>query len=231
MALESQGVNIRMADSTVATLSATDDITVEAADGIKSATSTDANSFITAGFATYGPTTYVRIRMESASNCNTAIYTIASGVTAVTATQIPLWETPTADTATGQKIYGYKMNAIGQVISFSGPSGAAAIIDVTNLGSTAKEKIIGIRDEGQFTLEVNYSATVSDLHAALNADRQARTKRFYEIELTDSTVAGSFLFFEAYVSGFSLSGAVDDVIKGSITLELANEMHWTKTTR
>jgi hypothetical protein len=32
---------------------------------------------------------------------------------------------------------------VEQVVSFNGPSGSAGVIDVTHLGSTAKEKLIG----------------------------------------------------------------------------------------
>ena len=46
-------------------------------------------------------------------------------------------------------------NFIGQVTGFSGPSMTAAVIDVTALNSTAKEKLIGIYDGGQVTLNVN----------------------------------------------------------------------------
>ena len=37
---------------------------------------------------------------------------------------------------------------IPNVVSFQGPGGQAQVIDVTNLSSTAKEKRMGLRDEG-----------------------------------------------------------------------------------
>ena len=44
---------------------------------------------------------------------------------------------------------------IGEITDFSGPGGQAAVIDVTNLNSTAKEKLVGLRDEGQLSLSLN----------------------------------------------------------------------------
>ena len=37
---------------------------------------------------------------------------------------------------------------IPNIVSFQGPGGQAQVIDVTNLSSTAKEKRMGLRDEG-----------------------------------------------------------------------------------
>jgi hypothetical protein len=48
-------------------------------------------------------------------------------------------------------------NVIGSVVGFNGPSGSAPIIDATHLASTAKEKVMGIRDEGQVVLDIFYN--------------------------------------------------------------------------
>ena len=44
---------------------------------------------------------------------------------------------------------------IGNVTDFSGPGGQATVIDVSNLDSTFREKIMGLPDEGQFTFNIN----------------------------------------------------------------------------
>ena len=49
---------------------------------------------------------------------------------------------------------------LGEVVGFSGPGLTANPIDVTNLTATAKEKLIGVYDGGQLTLNVN--AVVTD---------------------------------------------------------------------
>jgi len=114
---------------------------------------------------------------------------------------------------------------ITQIVSFGGPSGSAGIIDITNLGSTAKEKLMGLPDEGQVTFDITYQATAAS-HIALRADRASRSKRNITIAYTDA--ASSIDYADAYCTGFSISGGVDDVLKASVTLEITGPI--TSTT-
>ena len=113
------------------------------------------------------------------------------------------WSTSTAQ-STAQEI--------GEVTNFNGPGGAAAVIDITHLQSTAKEKLIGLRDEGQLSMSVNYNATDAG-QVALIADRSARTKRKALIKFTDT--ATSAAVFDAYCLQFQVQGVVDDKIAGN----------------
>lgn len=216
MALESQGIVIRRASSNLAT--AASSVLSIASTGILSSDTAEID-FVTNGFGT-------GMRIISNSTLTTSVLTAA----AVAASVITIYETATADATTALSFTGSSMNPIGEIVSFSGPSGAAAVIDITHLGSTAKEKLIGIRDEGNLTLEVNWNNTATALHRTLKDDRAAREKRTFDIKLTDdvegSTTQPTAMFFDAYVSGVSLTGAVDDVIKGSITLEISTEVRW-----
>jgi len=112
-------------------------------------------------------------------------------------------------------------HAVAEVVGFNGPTGSANVIDVSHLGSTAREKLIGLRDEGQVTLDVNFlpGTTAQDY---LRSCRATRTMRKGVIQLNDNTTeaARTKIIFDAYVSGFSISGAVDQVVKGAITLEI-----------
>lgn len=107
--------------------------------------------------------------------------------------------------------------AIPEIKSFSGPGGSASIIDVTDLASTAKEKRMGMADEGQLQLTINYIPD-NATHAALRGDRAARSKVPFKIAFTD--VGLTVWTFEAYVTGFSTSGGVDGVVEAQITLEI-----------
>jgi len=123
---------------------------------------------------------------------------------------------------------GSTSHRITDVISFNGPGGAAAVIDVTNLQSTAKEKIMGLRDEGQVTLEALLdmtSGTTGDGQLKLRECRASRTRGNLKIKLTDAS--SSTLGMEAYCSNFSISGAVDQALKASITLEICGPVTWT----
>ncbi len=112
-------------------------------------------------------------------------------------------------------------NNIAEVVGFNGPSGSAPVIDATNLASLAKEKSMGLADEGQVALDVFYSP--SDLvQARLRADRASRTMRKAVIKLSDSSTEAvkTRIIFDAYVTGFAITGAVDQMVKGTITLEI-----------
>jgi len=112
-------------------------------------------------------------------------------------------------------------HAVAEVVGFNGPTGSANVIDCSHLASTAKEKLIGLRDEGQVTLDVNFrpGTTAQDY---LRNCRANRLMRKGVIQLNDNTteVARTKVIFDAYVSGFSITGAVDQIVKGSVTLEI-----------
>ncbi|MCC6347889.1 MAG: hypothetical protein IT388_11930 [Nitrospirales bacterium] len=125
------------------------------------------------------------------------------------------WSTSTA-ASTAQKV--------GEVTGFNGPSGTASVIDVTNLDSTAKEKLIGLRDEGQISLDLSMSAADTG-QVALRADRASRTKRAWVIQLTDT--ATTYIRGKGYCLGFSISGSVDNKIAASANIEITGALTYS----
>lgn len=111
-----------------------------------------------------------------------------------------------------------EFRVIPEVKSISGPSGSAAVIDTTDLGSTAKAKRMGLPDEGQLQLTINYIPD-NVIHMGLRSVRVARTLEQFRITWTD-TGATTFTF-NGYVSGFALSGAVDGIVEGTVTIEIS----------
>ena len=214
MAIEAQGVQVRRqstaAGSTGQTVAAT---LVFSATGISRS---DAGDFTADGFSTG-----MRVETDSTAN-STRIFTLSS----VAATAMAFYETAVVQSSgISFTVTGHDFEAIGEVVGFNGPSGSANVIDVTHLGSTAKEKRIGLRDEGQVSLDIIYDSNATALHTALRDDRASRTKRIYDIKLTDNGTASSqpsALYFNSYVTAFSITGAVDDVIKGALTLEITS---------
>ena len=107
---------------------------------------------------------------------------------------------------------------VGEITQFDGLGGSASVIDVSTLQSVAKEKRAGLPDEGQFTFQMNLDP--SDVQQnALRADRAARVLRNFRLVLTDSS--NTTLQFSALVLEFKISGAVDQVVKASVTLEIS----------
>ena len=113
---------------------------------------------------------------------------------------------------------------IGEVTDFSGPGGSASIIDATHLGSTSREKRMGIADEGQISFDINLLPSDAG-QIKLRDDRAARTKRTCRLFLTDT--GGTILTMDAYCTGFSVQGSVDSKIAGSVTLEITDEVNWS----
>lgn len=117
----------------------------------------------------------------------------------------------TTDTSPSQ------FTAIGNVVSIKGPGGQANVIDVTNLDSLGKEKLMGIPDEGQITVEMNYDPD-NVQHAQLRNARKNRTRLEFKIQLTDPVA--TILAFFAYVTGFSMDVSVDQQVKVTMQLEV-----------
>lgn len=110
---------------------------------------------------------------------------------------------------------------IPHIMSFNGPGGQATVVDRTSLDSLAREKGMGLQDEGQFSFELAYDPK-DEQHAGLLADRASRTLRNFEIELTDRDVTTkSKIAFSAYVLGFVIQGGVDADVRASVTCEIS----------
>jgi hypothetical protein len=108
--------------------------------------------------------------------------------------------------------------AIPEVKTFTGPGGSAAIIDVTDLSSAAKEKRMGLADEGQLSFTINYIPADTQ-HAALRAARASREITNFQLVFTDDSPA-TVWDFSGFVTGFAVSGSVDGVVEANVTIEI-----------
>ena len=106
--------------------------------------------------------------------------------------------------------------AVGEINDWDGPGGSASVIDTTHLGSTAREKLMGLMDEGQFSFSLNNVFSDTGQQACRTA-RTARTLKGFRLTYADATVQT----WNAYVLQFATSGGVDDKVNGSITLEIS----------
>jgi hypothetical protein len=113
---------------------------------------------------------------------------------------------------------GTVFTTIPEIKTFTGPGGSAAVIDVTDLQSAAKEKRMGLADEGQLQFTINYIPD-NQVHMDLREDRATRVERDFRITFTDSSPATTWTF-SGFVMGFSVSGAVDGVVEAQVTIEI-----------
>ena len=112
---------------------------------------------------------------------------------------------------------------VGEITGFSGPGGSASIIDVSHLGSTRREKRMGLPDEGQLTLELSLVPGNAG-QVALRNDRASRTQREVVLTLTDA--GDTTLTFQAYCTQFSIQGGTDAKVAASVSLEITGAVVW-----
>ena len=109
------------------------------------------------------------------------------------------------------------MQTIGEITDFTGPGGTSTIIDVTSLESTRIDKLIGLPDEGQISMSLNLLPSDTGQAEAWEARANQELREFH-ITFTDSPATS--LGFSGYVLEFSISGAVNDKISATITVEI-----------
>lgn len=106
--------------------------------------------------------------------------------------------------------------------SFDGFDGAADELDTTDLDSTAKEFISGIKDEGKFGFEIKVLKTDNG-QIALRAARASGAVTGFKLTLPDGSVAT----FSALVKTIPTSGAVNTVMKGKVDTRISGPVTWS----
>jgi hypothetical protein len=96
------------------------------------------------------------------------------------------------------------------------------MIDTSHLKSTRKEKIMGLPDEGQFALTINWVPDDTG-QIAVQAARASRLVKHFKVTYSNSSIQT----FDGFVLGFSSSGAVDGKMAGSITIEISGAVTTT----
>lgn len=109
--------------------------------------------------------------------------------------------------------------AIKNVSSFSGFSGSAADIDVTDLDSTGKEYRPGLQDWDSVTMDININMKEAS-HIALLADKRSGVISEYQALLSD----GTGIEFSGYVKSFPITIGVDTVYKGSVVIKITGDI-------
>lgn len=121
----------------------------------------------------------------------------------------------TATPATTTKING--------VMSFDGFDGTADELDVTDLDSTAKEFISGIKDEGKFGFEIKNLTKTDPGQQALRANRTSGAVVGMTLTLPDLSVAT----FSVIVKSMPTSGGVNAVLKGKVDCRISGPVVWS----
>jgi hypothetical protein len=111
---------------------------------------------------------------------------------------------------------------IGNVRTFTGFDGAANIIDVTNLTSSAEEIRPGIPRFGQLSFEIDWDHTDSG-QLALLAKQLSQQQTPFKLVLPDGHIAT----WNAYVMKVPSQGGVDQVVRGTIDVRITGPVTWS----
>jgi hypothetical protein len=111
-----------------------------------------------------------------------------------------------------------QFTAIPGVTGISGPSAQANLIDVTDLDSTAKEFLPGLKDEGEITLDLNWTPD-NTVHQSLRSNFTNRTKKTFALDFSDTAPVTRWQF-DGYITQCQISGAVDNALKAQVTIKI-----------
>lgn len=112
---------------------------------------------------------------------------------------------------------GTTYSSLGNAKDFTAITGKTSIITVTNFASAAVEKLSGLPDNGQMT--VNLDLDNGDAgQAAAEAARISGTPTAFKIVLPSGTTPT--IAFNGIVTGFDNKGQTNGVLQGSLTVEI-----------
>ena len=114
--------------------------------------------------------------------------------------------------------------ALGETATVNGIGGGeATVIDTSHLGSTAKEKLIGLQDEGQAQLEMNLVPDDAGQVIVRNA-RSTSSPIAVKVTFTDS--AATELTFIGVPKSFEVGIATDEKVSASSNVEITGAVTW-----
>lgn len=114
-------------------------------------------------------------------------------------------------------------DAIGEVYDVQGGGGGAPEIDVTSFASAAKEYLLGLPDNGQFTLTMNELASDTG-HTRLRALLASGDAAGFTIVAPSTAIT---LSFDARVQNYEYAMRKDDAWRTTVTLRLTGAVTQT----
>lgn len=107
---------------------------------------------------------------------------------------------------------------VPQVVSIDGPTASNDEIEVTHLGSSAREFIGALPDYGSINLEILWDER-DTVHAGMRTDFQARTTRSWQIIDTGSPQRTST--FSGFIKTLPQQYNANDVVRSSCEVRLS----------
>lgn len=108
---------------------------------------------------------------------------------------------------------------VAEVKTISGPSLSMETIDATHMESPSgyREWLPSFKDGGEVTFDLNFLPATA-AQTGITTDFAARTKRNWKIVWPNT--AGTTWSFSGYITGFTPSAAVGDILAASATIKV-----------
>ncbi len=111
------------------------------------------------------------------------------------------------------------MTKVNGLKDFSGlRGGTASIMDATDLDSTAKEKVVGVADEGSVTFTCN-SLPADAGQIALTSARPSQDLVSFELSSPLAKYGRKFTF-DGYIMSAEITGGVDQIVGVKFVVEI-----------
>lgn len=114
---------------------------------------------------------------------------------------------------------------VEEVVSIQGPSSSSNLIDVSHLGSTAKEYLTGLSDSGQLQVTCNFTGGTQQMAMRTMFTTSASAGEF-RIRIPTSPGASTYhnFAFRAVVMSWEVGAQVDDKVPLNMTLQVSGSV-------
>lgn len=113
---------------------------------------------------------------------------------------------------------------VGDVLSVVGLGGVKDEVEITNLGSVAKQFVSALSDFGEVQLELNWNPQDAE-HVLLRSDQEGSARVNYRVIWAD--VSSTQVDFNGEVMEFSISTEPNDAVKASVRIKLSGALTWS----
>jgi hypothetical protein len=102
--------------------------------------------------------------------------------------------------------------------------GSAAVIDISNLDSVMKEKLMGLPDEGEMQVNLNLDPDNAG-HVVMRNARRLQTRMEFRVTFVDTAPATTAVFY-GYVKTFKVGFGLNKQLTCDMSIEIDGEVVW-----
>ena len=126
--------------------------------------------------------------------------------------------------AVGDGASAEQFTVLPGVVDFNGPQTSAPEVDATNLDSSAREFLPGLKDNGSIDVTLHLDTQNTQHQTLLNEVGQASSTKNYKLTFPNSN--GNAVF-AAWIQNAPVTGAVDQVVTVNASFRITGDVTWT----